>query len=382
MEQYLEKQLRCLCRSVRAADDRAVEAAKRHWNGIAKPLHGLGRFEDLLTKVAGIQNTEDIKMDRKAVVVFCADNGVVAEGVTQTDSSVTAVVTENFARGIASVNRMASVAGADVIPVDIGVMGEIKEPGVRNCRIADGTNNMRKEPAMSREQALEALHTGIRLASELKDTGYDLLAVGEMGIGNTTTSSAVASVLLQAPVELVTGRGAGLSNAGLEKKIEVIKEAIALHHPDPEDPMAVLESVGGFDIAGMCGLMLGGAIYRIPVVLDGLISLMAALLAQKFCPLVTDFLLPSHMGKEPACGMAMEKLGLEASIYGNLALGEGTGAVMLFPLLDMAEAVYRENSTFEDIHVGAYQSFEEQEPDAAQKTVHTEIDSFEKEEQA
>ena len=142
--------------------------------------------------------------------------------------------------------------------------------------------------------------------------------------------------------------------------------------------MAVLESVGGFDIAGMCGLMLGGAIYRIPVVLDGLISLMAALLAQKFCPLVTDFLLPSHMGKEPACGMAMEKLGLEASIYGNLALGEGTGAVMLFPLLDMAEAVYRENSTFEDVHVGAYQNFEE---DAAQKTAHTETDSFEKEEQ-
>ena len=214
---------------------------------------------------------------------------------------------------------------------------------------------------MSREQALEALHTGIRLASELKDTGYDLLAVGEMGIGNTTTSSAVASVLLQAPVEIVTGRGAGLPNAGLEKKIEVIKEAIALHHPDPEDPLAVLEAVGGFDIAGMCGLMLGGAIYRIPVVLDGLISLMAALLARKFCPLVTDFLLPSHMGKEPACGMAMETLGLEASIYGNLALGEGTGAVMLFPLLDMAEAVYRENSTFENIHVDAYQNFEEEQ---------------------
>lgn len=169
------------------------------------------------------------------------------------------------------------------------------------------------------------------------------------------------SVLLQAPVEIVTGRGAGLSNAGLEKKIEVIKEAIALHHPDPEDPLAVLEAVGGFDIAGMCGLMLGGAIYRIPMVLDGLISLMAALLARKFCPLVTDFLLPSHMGKEPACGMAMETLGLEASIYGNLALGEGTGAVMLFPLLDMAEAVYRENSTFENIHVDAYQNFEEEQ---------------------
>ena len=361
MEQYLEEQLTCLCRSVRSADSEAMEAAKRHWNGIAKPLYGLGKFEDLLTKTAGIQKTEAIHLDRKAVVVFCADNGVVAEGVTQTDSSVTAVVTENFAKGIASVNRMAAVAGADVIPVDIGVLGEIKEPGVRNCRIANGTNNMKLEPAMSKEQALEAIHTGIRLASELKDSGYDLLAVGEMGIGNTTTSSAVASVLLQAPVELVTGRGAGLSSVGLEKKMEVIKEAIALHHPDPEDPLGVLEAVGGFDIAGMCGLMLGGAIYRIPIVLDGLISLVAALLAKQFCPQVADFLLPSHLGKEPACGMAMEKLGLDASIYGNLALGEGTGAVMLFPLLDMAAAVYRENSTFEKIQVGAYQEFEKQE---------------------
>ena len=194
MEQYLEKQLGCLCKSVRPADAHAVEAAKHHWNGIAKPLYGLGKFEELLVKIAGVQKTEDICLNKKAVVVFCADNGVVAEGVTQTDSSVTAVVTENFARGIASVNRMASVAGADVIPVDIGVLGEIKEPGVRNCRIANGTRNMRKEPAMSHEQVLEAIHTGITLASELKDAGYDLLAVGEMGIGNTTTSSAVASV--------------------------------------------------------------------------------------------------------------------------------------------------------------------------------------------
>ena len=357
MEQYLEEQLHCLCRSVRAADERAVEAAKRHWNGIAKPLHGLGRFEDLLTKVAGIQNTENIKMDRKAVVVFCADNGVVAEGVTQTDSSVTAVVTENFARGIASVNRMASVAGADVIPVDIGVMGEIKELGVRNCRIANGTNNMRKEPAMSREQALEALHTGIRLASELKDSGYDLLAVGEMGIGNTTTSSAVASVLLQAPVELVTGRGAGLSNAGLEKKIEVIKEAIALHHPDPEDPLAVLESVGGFDIAGMCGLMLGGAIYRIPVVLDGFISGAAALAAAAVCPRVTDFLLASHVSAEPAGKMVLDALSLKPVIYGEMCLGEGTGAAAFFPLLDMAQTVYCRMSTFQEIDVKEYQQF-------------------------
>ena len=340
MEQYLEKQLGCLCKSVRPADTHAVEAAKHHWNGIAKPLYGLGKFEELLVKIAGVQKTEDICLNKKAVVVFCADNGVVAEGVTQTDSSVTAVVTENFARGIASVNRMASVAGADVIPVDIGVLGEIKEPGVRNCRIANGTKNMRKEPAMSHEQVLEAIHTGITLASELKDAGYDLLAVGEMGIGNTTTSSAVASVLLQAPVELVTGRGAGLSNTGLEKKIEVIKEAIALHQPDPEDPLAVLEAVGGFDIAGLCGVFLGGALERLPIVMDGFISGVAALCAVRLCPAAEKAVFASHVSSEPAAHIVLDALCKKPLITAELHLGEGTGAVASLPLWDMALAVY------------------------------------------
>ena len=209
MEQYLEEQLRCLCRSVRAADDRAVEAAKHHWDGIAKPLHGLGRFEDLLTKVAGIQNTEDIRMDRKAVVVFCADNGVVAEGVTQTDSSVTAVVTENFARGIASVNRMASVAGADVIPVDIGVASDIHGSGVVHRKIARGTHNFAKQPAMSRDQAVQAIGFGIETALLCRQHGYDVVATGEMGMGNTTSTAAVTAALLHAPVEWVAGRGSG-----------------------------------------------------------------------------------------------------------------------------------------------------------------------------
>lgn len=358
MEEYYGQQIACLCKGVKPANQAAMEAAVRHWDGIAKPLNGLGRFEKMITKIAGIQGSSDVSLNRRAVVVLCADNGVVAEGVTQTDSSVTAIVTDNFAKGIASVNRMAAVAGADVLPVDMGVSGEIHEPGVRNCKIARGTANLRREPAMTREQALEAIHMGIGLAGELKDAGYDLLAVGEMGIGNTTTSSAVASVLLDQPVEAVTGRGAGLSGEGLKRKIQVIQEAIELHHPDRSDPLEVLANLGGFDIAGMCGLMLGGGIYHIPVVLDGMISVVAALLAQAFCPQVVDYLLPSHMGKEPACALAMEKLGLEPVVHGELALGEGTGAVMLFPLLAMAYEVYRENSTFGDIAVEAYEKFE------------------------
>lgn len=358
MEQYFRQQLECLCKNVRPADEAAKEASRRRWDGIAKPIGGLGLLEEMITRIAGICKTEEISLDRKGVVIFCADNGVVEEGVTQTDSSVTAVVTENFAKGIASVNRMASVAGADVMPIDIGVAGEIREPGVQILKIAPGTANLRREKAMTREQALEAIHTGIRIAGSMKDAGYEILAVGEMGIGNTTTGSAVASVMLKEEAERVTGRGAGLSAEGLQRKLRVIRDAIRLHQPDPEDPVAVLAALGGFDIAGMCGLMLGGAIYRIPIVLDGMISLSAALLAQKLCPAVTDYLLASHVGREPACRLALERLGLEPLIHGRLALGEGTGAVMLFPLLDMAEAVYRQNSTFSDIRIEAYERLE------------------------
>ena len=191
----------------------------------------------------------------------------------------------------------------------------------------------------------------------MKDAGYHILAVGEMGIGNTTTGSAIASVMLGLEPELVTGRGAGLSDEGLKRKLQVIREAIALHHPDPENPLKVLASLGGFDIAGMCGLMLGGAVYHMPVVLDGMISVSAALVAQKLCPLVTDYLLASHVGREPACVEGLKRLGLEPLVHGRLALGEGTGAVLLFPLLDMAEAVYRQNKTFSDIHIEAYKRF-------------------------
>ena len=306
MESYYAKQLECLCSQVRPGDREAMEASKRHWNKIAKPLDGLGRMEDLLVKIAGVVRSEKLCLERKAVVVFCADNGVVAEGVTQTGSEVTAVVTE-----------------------------------------------------MTMEQTLEAIHTGIALAGELKDSGYDLLAVGEMGIGNTTTSSAIASVMLEQPPEAVTGRGAGLSGEGLERKIQVIQKAIVLHGPDREKPLEVLSALGGLDIAAMTGFLLGGAIYRIPVVLDGMISAVAALLAAALCPGVTDYLLPSHLGKEPACRLVMERLGFEPVIHGQLALGEGTGAVMLYPLLDMAASVYEENSTFADIKIKAYESFED-----------------------
>lgn len=340
-------------------DEQAMLAGRRHWDLIAKPIYGLGIMEDLIVKIAGIQGQEDVALEKKAVIVMCGDNGVVEEGVTQTDSHVTAVVTENFARGIASVNRMAAVAGADVIPVDIGVARDLTEPGVRNKKIAYGTKNLAKGPAMSEEEAVRAIMTGIGMVRECKEKGYHLLATGEMGIGNTTTGSAIASVLLGLPVKTVTGKGAGLSAEGIRRKVQVIEGAIRLQQPDPRDPLSVLAGLGGFDIAGMTGVFLGGALYRMPVMIDGMISSVAALTAARLCPAAVGYMLASHMSNEPSSVMIMKELGLEPVIHGRLALGEGTGAVMLFPLLEMAYQVYLENSTFENIQIEAYEHFDD-----------------------
>ncbi|MGL5433852.1 MAG: nicotinate-nucleotide--dimethylbenzimidazole phosphoribosyltransferase [Lachnospiraceae bacterium] len=355
MKSWEEQQLECLCSRIKPLDETAMEACRNHWDRIAKPLNGLGRMEDILTRIGGIQQREAIRISKKAVVVFCSDNGVVKEGVTQTDSSVTAAVVNHIAAGTASVNRMAQTAGADVIPVDVGVAGKLTEPGIFNRKISSGTGNLYREPAMTREQAVQAIHVGISLAGELVDAGYELLAAGEMGIGNTTTSSAVASVLLGLPAEQVTGRGAGLSDHGYRRKIQVIREALERHQVTGQDPLGLLAAVGGYDIAAMTGLYIGGAVYRVPVVLDGMIAATAGVLAKRLCPLVPDYLLPSHLGREPACRLLMQDLGMEPVIDAWMALGEGTGAVMLFPLLDMAAAVYHQGYTFAAGNIDNYQ---------------------------
>lgn len=347
-------------KSVKAADKDSIEASKRHWDNIAKPLYGLGLLEQALTKIAGIQRTSDIHIKNKAIVVMCADNGVTAESVAQSDQSVTAIVSQNIGKGIASVNRMAAVANAQVIAVDIGVAIDLTEPNMRIEKVAYGTKNMAKEAAMTREEAISAIAVGIESVRRLKEQGIDLIGTGEMGIGNTTTSSAIASVMLGVPVGLVTGKGAGLSKEGIARKAAVIEKAIEVNKPLIDDPLDVLQKVGGLDIAGLVGVFLGGAIYQVPVIIDGLISGVSALLAAKLCPNSKDYMLPSHMGKEPSIQLLMETLGMEPIIHGQLALGEGTGAVLLFPMLDMAYEVYSENSTFEKVNIVAYKKYEEE----------------------
>ncbi|MDR3278635.1 MAG: nicotinate-nucleotide--dimethylbenzimidazole phosphoribosyltransferase, partial [Oscillospiraceae bacterium] len=335
------------------ADRAAEDAARRRWDGIAKPLGSLGLLETAVTRIAGLRGTPDVQIDRRAVLVLCADNGVVAEGVTQSEQSVTMTVAENLTRRQTSVCRMAAVARADVIPVDMGMATRPGFPGLLDRRVADGTKNLAREPAMTREQAELAIEYGVGLARDCAEQGYDILATGEMGIGNTTTSSAVAAVLLGVPAETVTGRGAGLSDRALIHKIEVIKTAAARRQPDRFDALDVLSKLGGFDLAGMAGIFIGGALYRIPVLIDGFISAVAALTAAWLCPRARGAMLASHASGEPAGLLLLQRLGLPPLISAGLRLGEGTGAVAALPLLDMALAVYHGSSSFSEIGMDA-----------------------------
>lgn len=333
----------------------AREAARRHWNDCAKPLGGLGLLETALEDIAALTGSADVDLRERAVLVLCADNGVVAQGVTQSPSSVTAVVAENLALGRTSVCRMAAVADCRVVPVDMGVLDFPETAGVLSRRIGNGTADMTLGPAMTRAQAEQAVLTGMDLVREQQARGVRLLATGEMGIGNTTTSSAVASVLLDRPAEEMTGRGAGLSDEGLARKVAAIRKALEVNRPDPADVLDVLRKVGGFDIAGLCGVFLGGALYGVPVLMDGFISAVAALCALRLCPLAGKAMLASHVSAEPAGALVLEALGKRPLITAGMHLGEGTGAVAAIPLLDMVCAVYHGCYTFHDGGIEAYQ---------------------------
>lgn len=335
-------------------DIKSMDMSRKRWLSVAKPLFSLGTLERAVTKMAGIFGSELFSIEKKALVIMCADNGVVEEGVTQCGQEITAAVTENFHKGMASSCIMAKIAGADVVPIDVGVAVDVDGVSVPERKIMYGTDNMTKAPAMSREQAIRAVEVGINIVGELKEKGYGLLATGEMGIGNTTTSSAVASVLLEREVRDVTGRGAGLSSEGLEKKIDAIERAIALNKPDKNDALDVLSKVGGLDIAAIAGMFIGGAAYRIPIMIDGFISAAAALAAVRLCPNAHDFMIASHISKEPAGRMVLEALDLEHYIDCGMFLGEGTGAVAAMPLLDMAYAVYSKMSNFDEFGHESY----------------------------
>lgn len=348
-------------------DDRIGSRVKEKWDAIAKPLDGFGRFESITARIGAIQGTEDIEISSRALLIMCADNGIVEEGVSQSGQEVTAIVTENMTRGESSVCKMAKKAGVDIKVIDIGINADIKGAGsieFLDRKVAYGTRNFLKEPAMTEQETLAAIQTGIELAEDCKRAGYHILAIGEMGIGNTTTSSAIAAAMLGCGPERIAGKGAGLSDEGLIRKRKVIKTALEKYNLMDAKPMAILTAVGGLDIAGLAGICIGGAVSGIPIVLDGVISAVAALAAERMVPGVKDYLIPSHTSREPAAKRIMEELGLYPVIDGDMALGEGTGAVMMFPLLELALSVYGQRTEFADIGIEKYQRFGQEEAGA------------------
>lgn len=347
MDRY--KQLEKDLQEERVLDQEAMAASRMHWDNIAKPLGSLGLLEDMIVKIAGIQGRPDVRIDKRAVLVMCADNGVLAQGVAQTPGEITAVMARVIAAGRSSVCIMGDRAGADIVTVDMGMFKPLPEAGLLDRRIAAGTKDMTQGPAMSRQEAQRAILAGVDLVADKKAQGYDLLLTGEMGIGNTTTSSALAAPLLGMEVEAVTGRGAGLSDQGLDRKIRAIEKALAVNQPDPEDPLDLLHKLGGFDIAALCGVFLGGALHGLPVLIDGFISAVSALLALRICPWANKIMLASHLSAEPASRAVLDALGLSPLVQAGMRLGEGTGAVAALPLMDMALAVYRDLITYQAI---------------------------------
>ncbi|MFA5658952.1 MAG: nicotinate-nucleotide--dimethylbenzimidazole phosphoribosyltransferase [Oscillospiraceae bacterium] len=283
------------------SDSKAKSMARLHWNSIAKPLHSLGLLEEAVMKIAGISGSENVRIDKRCAVIMCADNGVIAEGVTQTDSSVTMLVAESIAAGSANISRMAQAFNADVFPVDIGMNTDSDNSKIINLKPSCGTKNISKEAAMTSEQAKAAISAGIDMVKKCNENGYEIIVTGEMGIGNTTTSSTVAALLLGESAASVTGKGAGLDSNGLLRKIAAVEKAILVNRPNINDAVDIISKIGGYDIAGITGLFLGGAIYRVPVVIDGFISAVAAALAIKINPMSKEFMLCSHVSKEPAC---------------------------------------------------------------------------------
>ena len=340
----MEQRLKQLLEAITPLNESAMSAARERQAQLAKPPGSLGRLEDLSVQLAGISGKVHNSVEKKHLLVFAADNGVVEEGVSSAPQSVTLQQTINLTRHKTGASVLAKCFGCEITVCDVGVNAEIKKAAVLDRKIAYGTRNIAKGPAMSREQTLTALFTGAELAQTLD---ADVFGIGEMGIGNTTTSSAVLSVLLDADVEAVTGRGGGITDDSFRKKKEVILTAIRTNQPNKDDVIDVLSKVGGFDLAAMCGAFLGAATAKKPVVIDGFISAVAALCAVKLCPNARHYLIPSHASYEIGYQLAMDAMELQPMFLLNMRLGEGSGCPLAFQVLEAACAVINDMATFD-----------------------------------
>ena len=341
----MQEKIEALVRAVQPLDQKAMLAAEAHQARLAKPPGSLGRLEELSVQLAGITGKVHSELPRKQLLVFAADNGVVIEGVSSAPQSVTMQQTINLTRGKTGAAVLAKRFGCGLTVCDVGVNADLCESAVLNRKIAYGTQNICAGPAMTREQALQAILTGAAVA---ENVDADAVGIGEMGIGNTTTSSAVLAVLLGADVDKVTGRGGGITEESFRKKKAVIRTAVAVNRPNRNDVIDVLAKVGGFDLAAMCGAFLGAAASRRAAVIDGFISAVAALCAVRLCPLVRGYLIPSHASFEIGYRLAMEELALRPLFDLGMRLGEGSGCPLAFQVLDAACAVMNDMASFDE----------------------------------
>jgi len=336
---------------------------KQNWDSLSKPLDGLGDFETAVCRIGAMQGRVLPDISKKDVLVFCADNGIINEGVSQVGSEVTLAVAALLGLGKSTLNTLAKRTGARVIPVDIGIDCRLTPEGVIPLKVSRGTRNFLTGPAMTQEEALKAVAVGIELVQKLKSEGTGIIAAGEMGIGNTTTSAALLALLTGMPVNELVGRGAGLCDEGLARKQAVVEKAVEQYRlpetiPAGEAAFTYLCAAGGLDIAALAGVFIGGALHHVPIIIDGVIAAASALTAERLVPGCREYMLASHSGREHGTETALRFLGLRAFINGNMALGEGTGAVMLLPLLDMALDLYSCGTTFSDGGIGQYERFD------------------------
>ena len=337
---------------VKPLHEEAMRQAQARQDNLTKPQGSLGLLEELSVKVAGIKGVAQPRIRDKVVVTMAGDHGVAAEGVSLFPQEVTAQMVYNFLRGGAGINVLARHVGARVVVADMGVASDLEpHPELLIKKVAYGTKNMAQGPAMSHEEAIQSIEAGIEIVESELSRGMDIVGTGDMGIGNTTPSSAIVAALTGAPVADVTGRGTGIDDEQLAYKVETIERALAVNRPDPADPLDVLAKVGGLEIGGIAGVVLGAAAHRLPVVIDGFISGAGALIAAGLAPQVKDYLIAAHLSVELGHRLVLERLGLTPLINLNMRLGEGTGAALGISLVEAAVKVLNEMATFADAGV-------------------------------
>ncbi len=352
-------ELNALLPLIKNTNGKFAEDAQTRLDNLTKPQGSLGRLEEFAKQLVAISGSLMPEMDKKVVFTFAGDHGVAEEGVSAFPKEVTPQMVLNFINGGAGINVLARHAGAEVVVVDIGVDYDfrgLKREGFVSAKVLSGTRNMRKGPAMTREEAEKCIQVGIGLASEYAKKGYKIFGTGEMGIANTTSSSAITAVITGESVEDITGRGTGINDAALDNKVQVIRDAIAVNHPDPSDALDVLSKIGGAEIAGIAGLIIGAAANKIPVVVDGFISTAGALIAYLIEPKTKDYMFAAHMSQEVGHKAILEKIGLRPILDLDMRLGEGTGAALAMLIIEAGLKIYKEMATFAEAAVAGKNS--------------------------